>query len=221
MSPSFVTRENSNRRQKEWEDWYDKKTHEYRGRPTRRLKKHFGLSKLDSTVLFKIRSNKGWKTDDKLGTAPPPNCDNCEHPDDGKHKLTCPRWAAERPPNAEQLMYDIKKQPQIVHWIRHHKHFGIKTVLYEARYINLRCGNYNRNIDYTCPDCPYITSSKYCYESHRATHAKGAEVRTPVDPSSLVCPHCGKISQNRAHHETHIGKHVRQASALSNRFLLS
>ena len=213
MSPSFITRENSNRRQREWEEWYDNKTHEYRGRPTRRLKKHIGLSRLDSTVLFKVRCNKGWKPGDKLGVTPPSDCDTCEQPDDGRHKLTCPRWATERPANAEHILHDIKKQKEIVHWIRHHEHFGIKNALYEAKYINLKIGNYNRNIDYTCPDCPYITSSKFCYESHRSTHAKGASVKPHVDPSTLICPHCGKTSQSRTHHQIHIGKHIRQANA--------
>ena len=71
-NPTFLTRHTSGRRQKEWEEWYDSRKHEYLGRPTRRLKKHIGLSRLDSTILFKIRCNKGWKPDDRLGVADPP-----------------------------------------------------------------------------------------------------------------------------------------------------
>ena len=211
-SPTFITKANTNSRQKEWEEWFDLRTHEYRGKPSRRLKKHKGLSRLDSTVLFKIRSNKGWKPDDNLGVAPPPDCGTCNLPDDGRHKLVCPRWTTERPTDIETIMHDIKRQADTVKWIRHHKHFGIKNKIYEARFIRLKIGNYNRDTDFPCPDCPYITSNKFCYTSHRATHAKNSSVRTHVDPATLVCPQCGKISQSRSHHDIHMGKHTRAAN---------
>ena len=63
---------------------------------------------------------------------------------------------------------------------------------------------------FSCPDCPYITSSKFCYKSHRSTHARGSSVRTRVDPATLTCPQCGKISQSRSHHQAHIGRHARR-----------
>ena len=211
-SPTYITKANTNSRQQEWEEWYDSRTHEYRGRPSRRLKKHKGLSRLDSTVLFKIRSNKGWKPDDGLGVAPPPDCDVCEQPDDGHHKLVCPRWTAERPTDVAHILHDIKRQADLIKWIGHHKHFGIKNKIYEARFIRLKVGDYNRDTDFPCPDCPYITSNRFCYTSHRATHAKNSSVRTHVDPASLVCPQCGKVSQSRSHHEIHMGKHTRAAN---------
>ena len=108
-SPSYITRENTSSRQREWETWYDSQSHNYRGRPTRRLKKHIGLSRLDSTVLFKIKSNKGWKPDDKIGVDPPPDCNPCNVPDDGKHKAACPQWTDQRPLNVELALNDIKR----------------------------------------------------------------------------------------------------------------
>ena len=212
-SPSYITRANTNNRQREWEEWFDVSTHDYRGRPSRRLKKHRGLSRLDSTILFKIRCNKGWKPDDSLGVAPTPDCETCEQPDDGQHKLVCPKWTTERPTDVAHVLHDIKRQADIVKWIRRHKHFGIKNKIYEARFIRLKIGNYNRDTDFPCPDCPYITSNKFCFTSHRATHAKPSSVRTPVDPASLVCPQCGKISQNRRNHEIHMGKHTKTTNA--------
>ena len=215
-SPTFITRKNSDQRQREWDDWYDERKHEYQGRPTRRLKKHIGLSRLDSTILFKIRSNKGWKPDDKLGTDPPPDCNPCKVPDDGKHKLACPRWTIKRPPNVELALHDIKKQSDILTWIRHHDHFGIKNTIYEVQYLNLKIGNYNQNTDYSCPDCPYITSKKFNYESHRSTHARGNTIKTRVDPASLICQFCGKISQSRSHHLAHQGIHSRRTNAVKH-----
>ena len=78
--------------------------------------------------------------------------------------------------------------------------------------MGVKLGNYNRGTDFPCPECPYITSRKFCYESHRSTYATGSTVRTRVDPASLVCPHCGKVSQTRSHHQVHLGKHARRDS---------
>ena len=215
-SPSFVTKKNSNWRQREWEERYDSKTHDYRGGPTRRLKKHVGLNRLDSTILFKIRSNKGWKPDDKIGIDPPPNCTMCNLPDDGNNKLQCPRCAEERPTNIDLALHDIKRQNELLTWIRHHHHFGIKNTIYEVRYLGLKIGNYNRSTDYSCPDCPYITTTKRYYNNQQLVHARGSTMKTRVDPWSLVCPQCGKVSQSRSHHQAHVGKHLKQDNAVKH-----
>ena len=212
-SPTFLTRETSNERQREWEEWYDSRTHEYLGRPTRRFEKHIELSRTDSTCIFKIPSNKGWKPDDRLGVAKAPDCDLCDIPDDGKHKLECLKWAEGRPPNAEHTLHDSKRQGELIQWIRHHKHFGMRNAIKEAGFMGHKIGNYNRSVDLTCPDCSYITSVPSHPTTHRSAHASGSTVKTRVDPASVTCPHCGKVTLNHPNHRAHVVYHEKRANA--------
>ena len=68
--------------------------------PSRSIRHHRGLTRLDNIILFKLRSNKGWGSQrQRWKLQPPPPCSNCalQAPRDGHHVMTCPAYSCIRP----------------------------------------------------------------------------------------------------------------------------
>lgn len=175
-SYTSLTEDLTNKRNELWNEWFNLREHHYKLPPnvrlTRKLKRHRGMSRLDSITLFKLKSNKGWRPDDIIGIFPPPDCPTCPgQQDDGKHKFSCPRWEKERPP--ENSIISVIPRPSVMNWIRHHEHFGMTCNLYEVNYINLRIGNTDRTRDIPCPHCEYITRKQNNLDRHMIIHTRG------------------------------------------------
>lgn len=207
----------STARNKEWQEWFDLKTHHYHLLPgakcTRRLKRHRNMSRLDSITLFKLKSNKGWNPpNDIIGTDDPPDCPTCRGtPDDGAHKLICDKWEEHRPPNIGTTLFTTIPKPQTIEWIRHHNFFGMTYKIYEAKYINLRCGNFDRSKDHACPHCNFITHRAHSLKLHiecihvQAHSSRGAKM-TDDEKTCNICQHVSptraKATAHRRTHET-------------------
>ena len=195
-------------RQKDWEEWYDQKSHQSKSRPTRRLKKHTGLTRLDSSTLFRLKTNKGWSPDDPIGTQTPPTCTLCdtETPKDAIHLLTtCEGTKEGRPPNVETSIHKQIPDPKTVRWMRQHDHFGIRNKTYEVNYIKLKIGQYRRDKDYTCPYCAdKILSSK----QNLQRHIENTHDSSTANPD-CICDDCGKVLQ-RSRMERHKATHRRK-----------
>ena len=99
----------------EWLAWFARVTHEYTRTPTHHTKLHRGLTRLESSVLFRLRSNKGWSPGDQISTQTPPPypCDN-RTPRDGTHLLTCPTTSRLRPPDATSWVHLDKHRDSIL-----------------------------------------------------------------------------------------------------------
>ena len=212
----------SEERQKSWEAWFNEKEHTYRGTPSRRLKKHRTLTRQDSSVLFRLKTNKGW-TGEAIGTGDTPTCEaeECSPqniPDDGDHKFTCPARAEKRPPNVETLIrdprYQHKTRNDAIEWIRHHDHFGFRNKIYEVNFIKLRIGKFDRNKDFPCPACDAIFSRKVHMEKHLSSihtnpsaHPNKNPKNKPFQGDERICDLCGSEFKTRFNKEKHMRSH--------------
>lgn len=201
---SYETSRISTLRQKAWKDWMMEKDHHYRNKiPTRRLKKHKGMTRRDMSVIFRLKTNKGWNhlnlTNDDTGDEPT-NSKVCTCPQpleniDGEHLLHCHSTTKNRPPNIEYLVHGINGKPtkqsddrQVQHWIRSNKFFGFRNNLYPVNFIKLKIGQFRRDEDLTCPHCTKIFTKKSNLVTHiqnihvnptrtRKKHGKGGDCR--------------------------------------------
>ena len=55
----------------EWLAWFSRVPHHCHQPPRRSSKHHRHLTRLESSVLFRLRANKGWSPGNNIGTAPP------------------------------------------------------------------------------------------------------------------------------------------------------
>lgn len=58
----------------EWLSWFHKVPHHYTHPPRKGLKHHRRHTRLETSPLFCLRSNKGWSPGDNIGTATPAPC---------------------------------------------------------------------------------------------------------------------------------------------------
>ena len=204
-------------RQTAWETWFREKKHTYRGLPSRRLKRHRGLTRKDTSILFRLKTNKGW-TDDTIGIQEPPTCDADGEPDDGTHKFTCQKRAEKRPHDIEKAIRDPKNQHKTrndtLEWIRHHDHFGFRNKIYEVNYIKLRIGQYNREKDLKCHLCDAVMSRKDHLARHidqvhdnPSTKTKHNPKLNPLTIEERKCHICNKEFTTRKNIEKHLAAH--------------
>lgn len=212
----------SKRRQQSWETWFNEKEHTYRSPPSRRLKRHRKLTRQDSSILFRLKTNKGW-TGETIGTGITPTCDAEECPphripDDGDHKFVCPARAEKRPPDISSLLRDPRKQSKtrsdVIEWICHHDHFGFRNKLYEVNFIKLRIGQYNRDRDFQCHLCDAILSRKAHLERHilnvhtnPSAHQSSNPRLNPYQGDEKVCNLCRAEFATRNNKVKHMAAH--------------
>ena len=177
----------------EWLEWFQKSSHYYKRKPTHSRRHHRNLTRLDTIVLFKLRSNKGWHPTDPIGTqiAPPCSCDK-NSPRDGSHILTCPIYARHRPPDIAQWIYLDTRTLSVIKWARHHRHFGMVTKTSRVKWINLiHPGNIvPPSSTRQCTICLKTLSSSQNLNHHmKNIHPDGSTTSRAWDPLNR-CPNC-------------------------------
>ena len=195
-------------RQRHWEEWFDQKEHFYTRRPSRKLKRHSGHSHLDTSILFRLFSNKGWNPEDKIGTGAAAPCTECpgNPPADSPHLVVCPAYEDGRPPNITQLLTNAKNDHLTVAWARKHNHFGLKNQVYEVKYIRLKVGDYWRIKEYPCDQCDRIFKHAHHLKAHLECHIRGTTRTRAIPPPP--CTTCGYITRAQVHMDTHVRAHA-------------
>ena len=154
----------------EWLAWFHQVTHEYRRPPARNSKVHKGLTRLESSILFRLRSNKGWHFSDNIGTATAQPC-QCDHytPRDGQHIMTCPITSRLRPPDILSWIHRDRFRDSSLRWAHYHRYFGLKLRTSPVKWISLaRPGNLVKSTSFTCNIC----SRSFTNNSHLTCHTK-------------------------------------------------
>ena len=152
----------------EWLAWFNRVPHYYHRPPRRSTKHHRTLTRMESSVLFRLRSNKGWSPGDNIGTSPPPPC-LCDPTvaRDGTHLTTCPTTSRHRPPDITEWIHLDARRDSVLKWAAHHRNFGITLRTSQVRWITLsRPGNISRGRHPTCPIC----SRTFTNASHLTRH---------------------------------------------------
>ena len=192
----------------EWLEWFQKNPHYYTRKPTSNRKHYKGHSRLDTTTLFKLRSNKGWHPTDPIGTKPSPPC-SCDHtsPRDGHHILSeCPIYSAMRSPFITEQIHLNTYAPAVMKWIRHHKHFGMKPQVSPVRWINLSNPGNLASVPKSvqCPVCQLKLSCRQSLWRHKKnTHPNGTTTIRAWDPTH-TCPSCTQTHLNKQELDNHI-----------------
>ena len=101
----------------EWQGCFTQVTHEYSRTPRRHTKIHRNLTRLESSILFRLRSNKGCTPGDNVGTtAPPPcSCDNTT-PRNTAHIMICSIFSRLRPPDIQDGVHQDHRRPSVLRW---------------------------------------------------------------------------------------------------------
>ena len=151
----------------EWLAWFSKVPHHYHRPPRRSAKHHRHITRLESSVLFRLRSNKGWSPGDNVGTSPPPPC-QCNHltPRDASHLIVCPATSRLRPPDIDTWIHQDARRDSVLRWAAYHHYFGITLRTSQVRWISLsRPGN----LTPSRPTCT-ICSRTFSNASHLTRH---------------------------------------------------
>ena len=167
---SYLTLHLSTAISTEWLAWFSNVAHEYTRPPRRHIKIHRSLTRLESSVLFRLRSNKGWTPGDNIGTSTPPPCP-CDGttPRDGTHLLTCPTSSRMRPPDITDWVHLDHRRTSVLKWATHHKLFGILLRKSPVKWISLsRPGNISAPSRHTCNICTRTFTNK----SHLSRHQR-------------------------------------------------
>ena len=152
----------------EWSAWFNKVPHYYRRPPRRTTKHHRHLTRIESSVLFRLRSNKGWTPGDNIGTSRPPPC-ICDPliARDGSHLANCPATSRHRPPDINEWIHLDARRDSVLKWAAHHDNFGIALRTSQVRWLSLsRPGDISRDRSQTC----HICSRTFTNSSHLTCH---------------------------------------------------
>ena len=201
-------KEDANRlRQRRWKEWFDQKAHFYNRRPSRKSKRHVGHSRLDTSILFRLYTNKGWNPEDKIGRDNAPPCEHCpDHPPaDTTHILECPAYEEDRPPNIANTLSAPKHDHRTIEWVRKHNHFGHKNRVYEVKHVRLKVGDYWRTRDYPCDQCDRIFYHAHHLKAHLECYDRGTTRKRAVPPPP--CTTCGYKTRAQIHMDSHIRSH--------------
>ena len=210
-SMSKLSTDISNARQKNWETWYNLEQHEYQGKPTRRLKRHRNLSRIDSTTLFRLKTNKGWNTSDHIGTAPPANCETCTTPKDAHHAMKCPDYSSKRPLDITTAINRQIPRADVMDWIRSHNHFGFENKMYEVAFIRLKIGKYRLNRNTGCEHCDYITSNPSNLKKHVLNvHSSTPKQTNRLTAAEKTCPYCSETFNRKDRRNAHVRRHEKE-----------
>ena len=168
-------------------------------------KQHNGLTRLDSSILFRLRSNKGWSPGDNIGNTPPAPCPCDGHtPRDGAHLISCPSTSRLRPPDIASWIHQDRRRTSVIRWAAHHRHFGIPLRTSPVTWIRLsRPGNIQPPQTPTCTTC----SRTFTNKSHLSRHTKHIH---PNQTSSLFtigipqgCTNCTRTFDSKTELDIH------------------
>ena len=189
----------------EWLAYFARVTHEYTRPPLRHIKIHRNLTRLESSVLFRLRSNKGWSPGDNIGTSTPPccPCDN-QTPRDGTHLMTCPTSSRLRPPNITEWVHLDRRRTSVLKWAAHHKFFGITLRTSPVRWIRLsRPGNISTSPVPTCDICTRVFTNKSHLSRHRKNiHPDNSSTLFVIGPPQN-CTRCTMHFENKTDLDHH------------------
>ena len=152
----------------EWLAWFNRIPHHYRRPPRRSARHHRRLTRMESSVLFRLRSNKGWTPSDNIGTSPPPPC-HCDPSvaRDGTHLTECPATSRHRPPDISEWIHVDARRDSVLRWVAHHQYFNISLRTSQVRWISLsRPGDLSRDRHRTC----HICTRTFTSQSHLTRH---------------------------------------------------
>ena len=146
----------------EWLAWFSQVQQEYHRAPRPNTKSHRGLTRKESSVLFRLRANKGWTPGDNIGTQTPPPCicDNTT-PRDGAHLALCSSTSRLRPPDIASWIHQDRRRSSVLKWAAYHRFFGISLRTSNVSWIRLSCpGNLLPPQTPTCTICSRTFSNK-------------------------------------------------------------
>ena len=152
----------------EWLAWFKQVQHEYNRPPRRNAKHHKGFSRQESSILFRLRANKGWSPGDNVGNKPPPPCP-CDNntPRDGTHLLSCPSTSRLRPPDIASWVHQDHRRLSTIRWAKYHRYFGLTLRTSPVKWITLsRPGNLIQNQTPTCRICTRTFTNKSHLNRH-------------------------------------------------------
>ena len=186
----------SEERNREWKRWFNEKKHYYKRQPRRKLKHLKGLTRADTTAVFRIRSVKGWgrKTVGKDGDRE--QCD-CGGRMSSEHVLSCARCEDGRTttdPQQDRSTWGLAR------WAEKLGYFGIPPKYYPVRWVNLRAGNIDRRKPQICYICKMSYPSEEAMRNHARRDHKGhkqveqreAKSKKFVTDTGVTCPTCKK-----------------------------
>lgn len=152
----------------EWLAWFNRVPHHYHHPPRRSIRHHRHLTRMESSVLFRLRSNKGWTPGDNIGTSRPPPCP-CDPSvaRDGTHLTECPTTSRHRPPDISEWIHIDARRDSVLKWASQHGNFGISLRTSSVRWISLsRPGDLSRDRHRTC----HICTRTFTNQSHLTRH---------------------------------------------------
>ena len=189
----------------EWMAWFKRVQHEYTRPPRRNAKHHKNFTRLESSLLFRLRANKGWSPGDNIGNKPPPPCP-CDNttPRDGTHLMSCLSTSRLRPPDITTWVHQDHRRYSTIRWAAHHRYFGLTLRTSSVKWIRLsRPGNLVPTRTPTCLLC----SRTFTNKSHLNRHMKRIH---PDQTSTLFtigipqgCTHCTEIFDNKTELDLH------------------
>ena len=188
----------------EWSQWFMTTPHHYTRKPTHSRRHHRHHTRLDSIILFKLRSNKGWDPSDSVGTSPPPPCfcDNTS-PRDGSHILECPVYSRARPPDITSRIHSDSSIPTTMKWIRHHKHFGILPRTSSVKWIRITHPGNLVLPTHRCPLCTLACSTLQNLNRHISRIHPGGASAPPPKPNTHACSDCTQLFPTRTKLDNH------------------
>ena len=189
----------------EWLSWFHKVPHHYTHPPRKGLRHHRRHSRLESSVLFRLRSNKRWSPGDNVGTSTPPPCPcNGSTPRDGTHLTVCPTTSRLRPPDIAAWINQDHRSPSVLRWASCHRYFGIQLHTSEVRWITLaRPGNISRSSVRTCSIC----TRTFTNQSHLTRHM--AHIHPDCSSTNFIigrphpCTSCTLVYHTKTELDTH------------------
>ena len=189
----------------EWLAWFLQVQHEYCHPPRRNTKHHKHLTRLESSISFRPRANKGWSFEDNIGNKPPAPCvcDNTT-PRDGTHLLSCPSTSRLRPPDISTWVHQDNRRSSTIRWAAHYKYFGLTLRTSPVKWIRLsRPGNLSQIQTPTCQIC----SRTFTNKSHLNRHMKQIHPDRTSTLFTIGIPHgctrCTETFENKTDLDLH------------------
>jgi ribonuclease HI len=203
LSPSAAQARLTFSRQEKWMEWVGEKSHFYKGKPTRRMRKLENVSRDMLSVVFRLRTNKGWGPKGHNNEEGSP-CPGCGSPLSSPHLLAeCDFYAWKRPVG-RNVMLDSNLGAYLS-WIATHDLFG------KASFVSMIDGVSHpvyKPILRVDPEPRRERDCRTCGRRFRVAHAsrhekicKGPGVPLRVRNERIKCKGCGNCFVSVKKHE--------------------